>query len=91
MVKTINDRAATHHELKCWRPYFDDVASGAKSFELRRDDRGFKVGDWLTLHETERATDAYTGRAVDVVVTYILRGVGILPVDFCILGIEIKP
>lgn len=40
------------HELKTWPPYFDDVASGVKTVELRReDDRNFEVGDTLILRE----------------------------------------
>lgn len=31
--------------LKCWPEYFRDVKSGKKTFEFRRDDRAFEVGD----------------------------------------------
>lgn len=42
----------THHILKCWPPFYDAVASGAKTFELRLDDRGFQKGDTLELLRT---------------------------------------
>ena len=29
------------HRLKTWAPYFDQVRCGRKSFEVRRDDRGY--------------------------------------------------
>ncbi len=32
------------HELKVWPDYFDSVARGDKSFDLRFDDRDFEVG-----------------------------------------------
>lgn len=37
------------HELKCWPQYFDAVASGEKTFEVRKDDRGFQRGDIVEL------------------------------------------
>lgn len=42
-----------HHELKTWPRYFDAVKRGDKSFEVRRDDRGYAVGDTLVLREFE--------------------------------------
>lgn len=37
------------HELKLDTEYFDDVKSGLKTFEIRKNDRDFKVGDVLAL------------------------------------------
>ena len=37
------------HNLKLDTEYFDDVKSGKKSFEIRKDDRGYEVGDLLLL------------------------------------------
>ena len=45
------------HELKTRAEWFDLVATGAKPFELRRDDRGFEVGDELWLRETDSRPD----------------------------------
>ena len=39
----------TVHELKCWPAFFDAVARGEKTFEIRKDDRGFQRGDRLRL------------------------------------------
>jgi hypothetical protein len=61
------------HELKVWPEFFDALASGAKPFELRRDDRGFSVGDDLLLREYIGAMSGYTDRAVTRRVTYVLR------------------
>lgn len=41
----------TQHELKVVAPYFDRLLDGTKTFEVRKDDRGFKVGDSLWLRE----------------------------------------
>lgn len=39
------------HQLKCEAKYFEDVCSGNKTFEVRKNDRGFHVGDYLALNE----------------------------------------
>lgn len=41
------------HELKLDTFYFDDVKSGLKTFEIRKNDRDFKVGDVLSLSRFE--------------------------------------
>lgn len=35
------------HELKIAPEYFKDVRTGLKKFEIRKNDRDFKVGDRL--------------------------------------------
>lgn len=37
------------HELKLNTKYYDDVKKGLKTFEIRKNDRDFKVGDVLSL------------------------------------------
>lgn len=58
------------HELKILPKYFDDIRYGKKRFELRRNDRDFKVGDYLALNEFDTS---YTGRTELVKVVYILN------------------
>ncbi|GAB2021708.1 hypothetical protein RyT2_07820 [Pseudolactococcus yaeyamensis] len=38
------------HRLKLHSDYFEAVKNGIKTFEIRKNDRGFKVGDTLILH-----------------------------------------
>lgn len=78
------------HQLKCWEPFFADVVSGAKSFEVRRNDRKFAVGDLIDLCETSCGRE--TGRSFRVVVTYVLPAHSVpesaLEPGFVVLGIR---
>lgn len=42
----------TTHKLKTWPVYFDAVKRGEKTFEGRRNDRGFQRGDHVVLMRT---------------------------------------
>ncbi len=59
------------HELKTVQPFFDHVVVGLKTFEVRKNDRNFAVGDWLTLREWIPGTKEYTGRRVNKEVIYM--------------------
>lgn len=61
------------HELKIWPEYFAAVASGRKSFELRRDDRMFDEGDLLILREYLPREARYTGATIECSIAYVLR------------------
>lgn len=41
------------HDLKIWPEFFSRLESGEKRFEIRKNDRGFSVGDTLLLREFE--------------------------------------
>ena len=66
----------TIHKLKLNAAYYDDSASGIKTFEIRENDRDFKVGDILELREwvwsSLKGKGAYTGNAHWKVITYVL-------------------
>lgn len=78
------------HELKTWPSYFEAIQRREKTFEVRRNDRDFAVGDVLVLQEWEpgRTWGNYTGREMQLVITYVMHGgrFGIDP-QFCVLGI----
>ena len=40
------------HFLKTLAPYYDAVKAGMKTFEVRKDDRGFQKGDRVVLVRT---------------------------------------
>lgn len=62
----------TVHRLKTLPAYFQAQIDGVKTFEARKDDRGFQVGDILEL--AEWSGWCFTGRELRRRVTYILRG-----------------
>jgi hypothetical protein len=70
------------HELKTDRVVFNPVLSRQKNFEIRYNDRKFKIGDVLHLRETTYTSAEmkkgspleYTGREIVVAVNYILKG-----------------
>lgn len=62
----------TRHSIKCIPPFFQDVKFGNKGFEIRFDDRDYRVGDVLNLQEYI-PDQGYTGCEFEVEVTYILR------------------
>ena len=63
------------HELKTLDLFFGDVATGKKPYEIRKDDRGYQLGDKLRLRETCHKTGEYTGREhTTPPITYMLYG-----------------
>lgn len=77
------------HELKTWSIPFHSVIIGDKKYEIRSNDRDFRVGDTLLLREWE-PDFGYSGESVSVVVTYLTKGGewGI-PDGLCVMSIEL--
>lgn len=60
------------HDLKTLMPYFEEVANGNKTFEIRKNDRDYEEGDVLLLREImSPSRPAYTGRMKAAQVTYM--------------------
>lgn len=62
------------HELKTWSEYFQQIYMGKKTFEVRKNDRNFKIGDMLILKEWLPNVNKYTGDEMARKVTSILYG-----------------
>lgn len=60
------------HELKTWPSFFEPVALGLKPFEVRENDRDYRVGDVLDLREWDVMLGDYTGHRCRRRVTYLL-------------------
>lgn len=78
----------TKHTLKTINPYFEDVANDIKKFEIRKNDRNYKIGDCLELREFI-APDTYTGRAIRADITYIVDNPEYCKDGYVVLGIEV--
>lgn len=51
------------HQLKIKRSYFSDILYSRKTFEVRKNDRGFQTGDFLGLNEVDE-NNIETGRCM---------------------------
>lgn len=75
------------HQIRIAATYFEDVASGIKPFELRKNDRHYKVGDILEMMEFKDGRN--TGRMIKALVTYLLEDYTGLEEGYCIMGTKI--
>lgn len=74
------------HNIKTIQPFFNDVKSGVKRFELRLNDRNYKVGDIAKMEEWTGTE--YTGNIVIHEIKYVLKDCpeyGLMP-GYCIFG-----
>ena len=78
------------HDLKLNTEFCDAVLSGEKTFEVRKNDRGFQTGDLIRFIPTdgtirEHAKHEISGHTYKI--TYILNGWGIKN-GYVVLGIR---
>ncbi|WP_418131302.1 DUF3850 domain-containing protein [Variovorax sp. 278MFTsu5.1] len=84
------------HILKSWPKFFEPIAAGIRTHELRRCDRDFHVGDRIELREFDPVTNEYTGRVCFVLVMSITSAEEPCAVSeealnphFCILSVRL--
>jgi len=82
------------HTLKTWKKPFSDILTGIKTFEIRKDDRDYNVGDILILDEFDNKSSQYTGNTIKCIVTYLIKSkdvhdeYGFKIVNVCIMSIK---
>lgn len=76
------------NEIKIAAMYYEDVVRGKKTFELRKNDRNYKVGQGLKLLEFKDGK--HTGRIIEADIGYMLEDYTGLAEGYCILGIKVK-
>lgn len=68
--------------------YFEAVADGRKTFEIRKDEDDAQPGDTIILNEFDG--NAYTGRSITFTISYVLRNIPEygLDKDYCIIALQ---
>ena len=77
----------TIHELKCWPEYFEALWDGKKTFEIRKDDRGYQVGDYLVQREYD-LNSGYSGRVMVMSVTYVLDNPTFVKDGYVVMSVD---
>lgn len=77
------------HQLKIAPKYLTRILSGEKPFEIRKNDRDFQTGDYVSLNEW--ADNKYTGNQVDVIITYVLTDTKLgIKKGYCVFGFKFR-
>lgn len=58
-------------EKKIWPKYFEEVANGSKTFEVRLNDFEIAEGDTFVLREWNPEMKEYTGRTIEKQVGFV--------------------
>lgn len=74
------------HALKTETDFFKASAEEIKSFEVRKYDRPYSVGDYVALNEWDGR--CYTGRFTLHKIVYVLSNVEYCKEGYVILGLE---
>ena len=79
------------HELKTLPNFFKDVWAGKKNFEVRKNDRDFKTGDFLKLKEWS-PKGGYSGRSILAIAQYILTSEEFegIASGYCIMALRVS-
>ncbi len=78
--------------LKLEIQYFQDVMNHTKNFEVRHNDRDYKVNDFLVLQEWDPLKKGFTGRRITRRVIYILPLNKLIPeCTYVILQLDLTP
>jgi hypothetical protein len=75
------------HELKIWPVFFQAVIDGTKTFEVRNNNKHFKIGDILNLREYDFDAKNYTGRECEKKIVYILDDNSFQSKNMVVLGL----
>ena len=76
-----------HHRLKTLTNFYQDVEKGKKNFEVRYNDRDFKVGDMIYLQEFIPPS-TYTGREIRKEIAYVLDNLDYCKEGYAVLGLK---
>lgn len=74
-IKRIKIENQTYkHDLKIYPQFFDEIIKGDKKFEVRKNDRDYKLNDVIVLREYNPENELFTGRFLIKKICHILYG-----------------
>jgi hypothetical protein len=77
------------HILKTWLEEFKDIKSGRKTFDFRKNDRGFEVGDTVISAEYNQHSKKFTGEKHEARITFMIQGGKFgIPEGYCIMALK---
>ena len=76
------------HKIKCLHEYFKKMWTYKKLFEVRKDDREYRVNDILEIWETDSRFKVK--RVIIATVDYILRDFEGLKKEYVVMGLTIN-
>ena len=79
----------TTHYLKLTQPFFSEVQKGTKTFEHRKNDRDYQVGDEIVLMEYDPRNMSFSGQEINGVITYVLTNRFGMDEDFCVFSFRV--
>ena len=79
----------TTHTLKTEPQYFCDTWALKKKFEIRQNDRNFRIGDLVILKEFNPLYNSYTGREVHGKIEYFFDKFPALKPTYCVFSFRI--
>jgi hypothetical protein len=74
------------HSFKTIKPYFEEIWEKRKSFEIRKNDGNYKVGDYIRLCEYDMNAKEKLEREIEGQITYILDKCEGLKEGYCVIS-----
>lgn len=74
------------HDLKIWPEFYEAILDNKKTFEIRRNDRNFAVGDRVILREFDPKNEFFTGRSFHAPINYLIKECAGLNKGYCIFS-----
>lgn len=86
-------KTTTVHVIRAWPIFFKDLENSTKTFEFRKDDRDYEVGNILEIHEYDDYTEHYSGKVLSFEIIHLLRngktfGLRDFPAGYVIMSIK---
>jgi hypothetical protein len=87
-VNDVSKQYKKIHHLKTLPEYYWPIDTGDKTFEIRKNDRDFQIGDTLFLEEWTPGF-GYTGHKSKRTISFVLHGGQFgLSKDYCVLALK---